>query len=242
MNPFPKSEMPRERLLRHGASALGIRELLAIILRTGTKGHSVLALADDLLAAFEGNLETLSQASISELSQVSGIGQTKAIEICAAFALSRHLAYLKATRLPCFKSPDDIVPYMRTKLLGCKQEQFHSLLLDRHLNLMKDELVSIGLVDKSLVHSREVFRQAIRAAATSIILCHNHPSGNVIPSKQDIETTKALYEAGELLGIPIIDHIIVSSCPAVSSEKPYFSFLEAGLIRENAILVWRNRQ
>ncbi|HQL88330.1 MAG: DNA repair protein RadC [Lentisphaerae bacterium] len=221
-------ERPRERLQELGADALSDRELIAILLRTGIKGKPVLQMAGELLAAFNGSLLELSAASIEELRRFPGLGKTKSLELFASFALARRLARKRLESRPHMNNPQLIADFMREIFVSERQEEFHVLLLDPHLRVIREELITLGLVDRSLVHAREVFRCAIKEACTSIVLCHNHPSGDPMPSPQDIEVTKKLTEAGAIIGISVLDHIIVSG--KVGGSHDYFSFREQSLM------------
>jgi len=224
----PVTELPRERLLALGADALSDRELLAILLRTGIKGKPVLAMAGELLASFNGCLLSLCAASVDELRCVPGLGKTKSLELYAAFALARRLARRRLATRPRMNNPQLIADFMREIFLTSQQEEFRVLLLDPHLCVIREELITLGLADRSLVHAREVFRCAIREACTSIVLCHNHPSGDPTPSQQDIEVTKKLSEAGSIIGIAVLDHIIVGG--KVKGTCDYFSFREHAMM------------
>lgn len=206
---MPVSERPRERLLRLGAEALSSQEVLALLLGRGTKGESVMLTAQKLLTQF-GNLKNLASASIEELTKITGIGTAKATQIKAAFELSRRLEEPpdKAPKITV-KSPQDILKSVRSLLKGKKKEHFLVLSLDTRNHLIGTHKVSIGSLDCSIVHPREVFKEAIADSAASVIFVHNHPSGDPTPSTDDIQLTKRLTEAGEILGIEVLDHIIV---------------------------------
>lgn len=219
--------MPREKLSRLGADALTDSELLAILLRTGVKGHSVTEVASSLLNTFNGSLQQLCQASLKELCQVQGMGLTKSLELCAAFALAKRMSLQRLAQRPEMRNPQLISNYMRDIFSNTTQEEFHVLMLDAQMRLIRAERITIGLADRSLVHAREVFRNAIRESCSSIILCHNHPSGHVRPSKCDIEVTNTLAKAGEIIGIRVIDHIIVGNRINEGAAN-YYSFLEQG--------------
>lgn len=206
---LPLSERPRERLLKHGVSALSQQELLALILGRGTKGESVMVTAQKLLSQF-GNLKNLAAASVEELRQVKGIGPAKATQIKAAFELSKRLdEHDDAGPRMTVKSPEDVVKAVRNQLKGKKKEHFYVLSLDTRNHLLESEEVSKGSLDSSIVHPREVFKEAIANSAASVIFVHNHPSGDPTPSNDDIQLTKRLKEAGELVGIEVLDHIVV---------------------------------
>lgn len=206
---LPLSERPRERLLKLGAEALSSVEILALILGRGTKGESVIITAQKLISKF-GNLRNLATASIEELIQVTGIGLAKAAQIKAAFELSRRLGDT-ADELPriTVKSPDDVIKSVKSQLKSKKKEHFLMLSLNTRNHLIKTHKISIGSLDSSIVHPREVFKEAISDSASSVIFVHNHPSGDPTPSKDDITLTRRLAEVGEIMGIEVLDHIII---------------------------------
>ncbi len=206
---LPLSERPRERLLKLGSEALSSQEVLALILGRGVKGESVILTAQKLLSKF-GNLKNLASASVEELTQIKGIGPAKAAQIKAAFELNRRLED-PSSEVPeiTVKSPEDAVKAAKNQLKGKKKEHFLVLCLDTRNHLININKVSIGSLDCSIVHPREVFREAISSCAASVIFVHNHPSGDPTPSEDDIKLTKRLAEAGEILGIEVLDHIII---------------------------------
>lgn len=206
---LPLSERPRERLSKLGSEALSSQEILALILGRGIKGESVIITAQKLLSKF-GNLKNLASASMEELTQIKGIGPAKAAQIKATFELSKRLED-PSTEKPkiTVKSPEDAIKAVRRQLNGKKKEHFLVLCLDTRNHLIKTVEVSIGSLDCSLAHPREVFKEAISSCAASVIFMHNHPSGDPTPSEDDIKLTKRLMEAGEIIGIEVLDHIIV---------------------------------
>jgi len=213
---LPISERPRERLQKFGAEALSASEMLALILCRGIAGESVMTTAQRLLSQF-GNLKGIASASVEELSQVKGIGLAKATQIKAAFELANRLeGYAEVGKKLLVKTPDDVVGLVKGRLKGKKKEHFLALLLDTRGQLIKVSEISVGSLDSSVVHPREVFKEAISASAASVIFAHNHPSGDSTPSEDDIKLTKRLAEAGEIMGIDILDHIIIG-------EKEYLS-------------------
>jgi len=206
---LPLGERPRERLLKLGSEALSAQEILAVILGRGTKGESVMMTSQKLLSRF-GNLKGVANASVEELIQTTGIGPAKATQIKAALELSRRLeadASEKPRRI--LKSPEDVAAEVRSQLKGKKKEHFLVLCLDTRNRLINRKLVSVGSLDTSIVHPREVFNEAVSSCAASVIFAHNHPSGDPEPSKEDVELTKRLAKAGEVMGIDVLDHIIV---------------------------------
>ena len=206
---MPLSERPRERLQKLGVEALSAQEILAVILGRGVSGESVMVTAQRLLSRF-GSLKGLAQASVEELSQVRGIGLAKAAQLKAAFELaSRVEGYPEAEDKPVVKTPEDVVNLVRSRLKGKKKEYFLAILLDTRSQLIKIAEISIGSLDSSIVHPREVFKEAISASAASVIFAHNHPSGDPEASEDDINLTKRLAKAGEIVGIDVLDHIII---------------------------------
>jgi len=205
---LPPAERPRERLIQLGAEALSAQEILALILGRGVRGESVMITAQKLLGKF-GSLQGIADSSVEELSQVNGIGPAKAAQLKAAFELGRRLEGAPREGKAAIKSPEDVVGVVGSTLKGKKKEHFLALLLDTRNRLIRTSTVSMGSLDSSIVHPREVFKEAISASAASVIFVHNHPSGDPEPSEDDIELTKRLVEVGKLLGILVLDHIIV---------------------------------
>ena len=219
---LPISERPRERLQKLGIEALSAQEILALILGRGISGESVMVTAQRLLSQF-GNLKGIAGASVEELSQVKGIGIAKASQIKAAFELANRLEdYSEAGDKPLVKTPEDVASLVRARLKGKKKEHFLALLLDTRNQLIKVSQISIGSLDTSIVHPREVFKEAISASAASVIFVHNHPSGDPESSEDDIKLTKRLVQAGEIVGIDVLDHIIIG-------DKNYRSLKREGL-------------
>lgn len=217
---LPKDERPRERLVRFGLSALSDAELLALILRTGTKKENVLDLCKHLLRY---NLKELSQLSLNELTKIEGIKTTKASQILACFELGRRVASYNEEQKPSINNIEDAVKILIPHLSSLKKEHVKCLCLDSKNKLLKIETVSVGGLSASIVRPSEVFRVAITESASAIILFHNHPSGDAMPSKEDIELTRRIANAGKLLGIELLDHIIIGG-------KNYISLKEEGVI------------
>ena len=217
---LPYSDRPRERLLRYGAESLSSLELLAILLSSGNGQRGVLEIAADLLEQFP-SLDALSDASFEELSKVQGIGEAKATLLQAAFSLGKRLEK-KEGELLFIKDIEKISERLRRDF-PAKQEAVMVLLCDVKRAIFHREIVALGTLTQVLLHPREVFHPAIRKKAHSILLAHNHPSGDPTPSVNDIELTRSLAAAGETLGISLLDHLIVGA-------KSYFSFQEKGLL------------
>jgi len=221
INDLPKSERPRERLQQYGAEALSSQEILALILGRGIKGESVMVTAQRLLSSF-GNVKNISEASLEELSAVKGIGPAKASQLNAAFELARRKDLHDGEQI-AVRSHQDVIKLVKQQLKGKKKEQFLILCLDTRNNLIKISTIATGTLDASLVHPREVFKEAIQSLSSSIILVHNHPSGNPEPSDADIDITKRILETGRIVGIDVLDHIIVAN-------NNSFSFKEKGIL------------
>lgn len=214
-----KDDQPRERLLIEGVSSLSNTELLAVLLRTGTKEESVLALAGRILHHFDG-LRMLKDATVEELTNINGIGIAKAAQLIAAFELGRRMVRLEYKERYSIRSPEDCAKYMMEEMRFLQQEHFVCLYLNTKNQVMHRQTVFIGSLNASIVHPREVFREAFRRSAASIICLHNHPSGD--PSREDIEVTKRLAECGKIMGVDLLDHIIIGEHRFVSlKEKGY---------------------
>jgi DNA repair protein RadC len=221
---LPVTERPRERMLRLGAESLSTHELLALVLGRGIKGESVWITAQKLITKY-GSLNGLANASIADLSQTKGIGIAKATQIKAAIELGKRLddmpAQLSQKKIKC---PEDVIGTVKNKLKGKKKEHFIVISLDTRNHPIDIQIISIGSLNSSIVHPREVFKEAISSCAASVIFVHNHPSGDPEPSEEDIKLTKRLIQVGEILGIEVLDHIIVCDRNYVSMKaKKLFS-------------------
>ena len=219
---LPVSERPRERLQKLGAEALSAQEILALILGRGIAGESVAVTAQRLLNQF-GSIKGMAGASLEELAQVKGIGAAKASQIKAAFELANRLdGYPESSRKPVVKTPEEVVRLVTGRLKGKKREHFLVILLDTRGQLIKISEISIGSLDSSIVHPREGFKEALSASAASVIFAHNHPSGDPEPSEDDVKLTERLANAGEVMGIDVLDHVIIG-------DKTYLSLKREGL-------------
>ncbi len=220
---IPLNERPRERLINKGVKYLSNEELLAILLKTGTKDYSVKTLANNILKQLD-NITDLKEINLETLIKIKGIGKAKACEILSAIELGKRLNQ-KITNINQIKiySSDSIYEYYKSKLANLKQEYFYCVYLDTKNHIIKDKLLFIGTINESLVHPREIFKEAYLLSASSIICIHNHPSGNINPSNNDIVITKQLIAVGKILGIKILDHIIIG-------RDNYYSFNDNNLV------------
>lgn len=225
---MPEGDRPRERLQARGAAALGDAELIAILLRTGVKGQSAVQLARQLLKEFRA-LDELARVPLETLAKVKGVGATKAIQLKAAFELARRLAARPREKQPVISSPEDAASLLREEVRLLDRELFQVLLLNTKNGLIKKCEISRGSLNASIVEPREVFKDAIAASAASVILAHNHPSGDPTPSSEDISITKRLVKAGELLNIAVLDHIILGQ-RTQDREQDFVSMKELGLM------------
>ncbi|NLA33825.1 MAG: DNA repair protein RadC [Tenericutes bacterium] len=212
-------ERPRERLVKFGVNALSNEELLSIILKTGTKDKNVKELAHEILSKLN-NISDLENITINKLIKINGIGTVKAIEIIAAIELGKRI-FIKKTinQKEPLRNAKDIYLANQSLFYNSKQESFYCLYFDSKQRLIERKLLFMGTINKSIVHPREIFKEAYLLSASSIVCMHNHPSNNVKPSVEDIELTKALMEIGRIQQIPVLDHIIFG-------ENEYYSFYE----------------
>ncbi|MFP4368786.1 MAG: RadC family protein [Candidatus Kapaibacterium sp.] len=202
-------DRPREKLIEIGADRLSDSELLAILIGAGTIGTTAKDLANTLLEMY-GGISGLSRCEVSQLRQLRGIGMAKSVSLAAAFELGKRIEPDPFKSRKMFRSPEDVASYFIPRLKGLKKEIFRALLLNSSNQLIKEAVVSEGILNASLVHAREVFRPAIIESAASVILMHNHPSGNPEPSREDISTTKKMVQAGKMIEIEVLDHIIIA--------------------------------
>ena len=219
---WPAGDRPREKLLRCGAGTLSDAELLAILIRVGTGRQTALDLARGILTG-SGSLRGIGGKNAQELMRLKGIGEAKAVELLAAFEVGRRVAAAKEGAKVIIRSPEDAARLMIPRLRDAVHEMFYILVLDSKNGLKREVELSRGTLNASLVHPREVFKIAIDNLAASIIAVHNHPSGNPEPSREDIEITRQLAEAGKVVGISLNDHLIVAG-------DGYTSFAERGLL------------
>ena len=219
---LPKPERPRERLKQFGPEALSAQELLALVIGRGVSKKSVITIAQELMVKF-GNIKAISQATIEELSQIKGIGFAKAAQIKACFELGKRQDLEPELKNFDIKDPQSVVKAVKASIKDKAKEHFKLILLNTRNKIIGISTVSIGSLNASIVHPREVFKDAIIHNAYSVVLAHNHPSGDTEPSEDDLTITKRLVEAGKILGIEVIDHIIIS-------KNGFFSFKEKGLL------------
>ncbi|MBU8565686.1 DNA repair protein RadC [Virgibacillus pantothenticus] len=217
----PKDDRPRERLLKNGPAHVSNAELLAIILGSGTREESVISLANRLLMHFEG-LKLLNDATIEELTAIKGIGTAKGVLILAAMELGKRMNGFQPEERYVIRSPEDGADYVMEELRSLNQEHFVALFLNTKNQIIHRQTIFIGSLNASIVHPREVYREAVKRSAASVIVAHNHPSGDPTPSQEDIHVTRRLVESGKMIGIELIDHLIIGNRNYVSlKEKGY---------------------
>lgn len=219
---MPEDERPRERLLKYGPEALSNAELLAIILRTGTQKENVINLCSRIFSEY--SIKQLSQANVSKLTEIHGIGEAKAAQIAAVFELARKLESFTDEPKRKIRSPADVYSILYPKMREQKRERLVALLLDTKNQVLREEVISIGSLNANIVHPREVFKAALMESCASVILSHNHPSGDPTPSREDIAVTEKLVEGGKLLGIDVLDHVVIG-------EGRYVSLKDEGYVR-----------
>ncbi|MBI4539854.1 MAG: DNA repair protein RadC [Gemmatimonadetes bacterium] len=220
---WPRAERPRERLAALGAGALATGELLAILIGSGGSGRSAVDIAGDVMRRASGSLRRLATLPPSELETVPGVGEATAVKVLAALELGRRASAEPALSLDRVSSARDVFERFGPRLRDLQYEELHVLLLNVQHRILRDVLVTRGILDHSVIHAREVFRPAIVESAAGIILVHNHPSGDAEPSPDDRVVTSQLVEAGHLIGIEVLDHVIVG-------DGVFVSFAEAGLL------------
>lgn len=218
---MPMSERPREKMAKQGAECLSNQELLAILLRTGTKTESVLQLSQRVLFYYDG-LKLLKEATIEELQSINGVGKAKALELRAALELGRRIYTFQDDERYVIRSPEDVADYVMEEMRFLTQEHFVILCLNTKNQVIHRQTLFIGSLNSSIVHPRELFKEALRRSAASVICLHNHPSGDPSPSSEDIEVTTRLTECGRILGIDVLDHVIIGDRKFTSlKEKGY---------------------
>jgi len=220
---WAEEDRPREKLLLKGRHALTDAELIAILIGSGSKKESAVELSKKILSTFGNNLNELAKLSVQDLIKFKGIGEAKAISIVAALELGRRRKETEIPKRQKITSSKDIFEFFHSTFIDLSHEEFHLLLLNRTNVVIRKEFVSRGGVSGTVVDSKIIFKIALEHLASSIILCHNHPSGNLKPSAEDISLTKKIKEAGVFLEIPILDHVIFS-------DTGYFSFADEGMM------------
>lgn len=215
---MPEAERPRERLAKYGAEVLSNSELLAIILRTGTSQDSALSLACRILKN-DGGIRFLYESSFEELKKIRGIGEAKAAQIKAALELGRRLKTYKDSGSIYIKTPYDAAELVMEDMRFLKKECLKLMMLNTKNMVVSIKEISVGSLNSSIVHPREIFVEAIKASCASIIICHNHPSGDPSPSQEDINVTRRVYEAGKIVGIDLIDHIVIGDGKFISLKE-----------------------
>ncbi len=237
-NPFPPTsrlrdmavnERPQERLQRSGPTALSDTELLAMLLRSGTQGHDVLAVAEKLLAA-AGSLADLLSWTEKDFTRLRGIGRVKALQLLTVMEVARRVVASSNTVAPQLSTPQEIATFCRPHTLGLAVEKFWVLCLNRKNRLLRRVEVTSGTATATLVHPREVFRAAIKESAAAVVCVHNHPSGDPAPSAADVRITRQLREAAQIVEIDLLDHIIVGHPAADPLGLGHYSFRDAGVI------------
>lgn len=216
---LPYDERPREKLINQGVNSLSTSELLAIILRTGTSNCSAIQLGQRILESCVNSLYELENMTLEELCKIDGIGSSKACQIISSIELGKRIQRSNFKSRKSINSPDSIFQFFRYEIGYSRVEKFVAVFLNIKNEIIHWEVVSVGTLNASIVHPREVYNRAIKWSSAGIIVLHNHPSGNAAPSKEDLSITARLVEAGKIIGIPLIDHIIIGN------EK-YYSFKE----------------
>lgn len=217
----PSGDRPRERMCDLGASHLSNQELLAILLGSGTRRESVMELSQRLLVHFEG-IWLLKDATIEELTAIRGIGVAKAVQIMASIELGKRMQQMKPVERYIIRSPEDGADFVMEEMRSLNQEHFICLFLNTKNQVLHRQTIFIGSLNASIVHPREVFKEAVKRSAASIICAHNHPSGDPTPSQEDIQVTRRLQECGKMIGIELLDHLVIGDRKFISlKEKGY---------------------
>lgn len=217
----PQEDRPRERLLTLGPKKLSNQELFAILLGSGTKEESVMVLAQRVLSHFEG-LRLMKDATIEELTAIKGIGPAKGVLLLSAIELGKRMSEYKQGDRYVIRSPKDGADYIMEEMRNLNQEHFVALFLNTKNQIVHRQTIFIGSLNASIVHPREIFREAVKRSAASIICAHNHPSGDPSPSQEDIHVTRRLVESGKMIGIEVLDHLVIGDRKFVSlKEKGY---------------------
>ncbi len=224
MREMPWHEKPREKALQYGIRTLSSRELLAILIRTGQKGRSVLEVADDLLNK-SGGIGGIARMSIPELTEIHGISETKALEIQACFEISRRCALEDALQSDVISRPEAVVRWLQKELGSSLQEQFLVIYLDQHHRILFYRVLFVGTINAGNVYPREIFREALLRNCTDLLLVHNHPGEDPTPSKADLALTGRLQKAGKMMGVNVLDHLIITRNRCLSMK-------ESGLLEE----------
>jgi len=219
---MPPEERPTERFLELGPEAISTAELLAIIIRCGRRGESAVDVASRVLSYF-GSARRLATASVAELSDIPGIGSVRSVQIQAAIELGRRVLLSEGELRPAAANPHDVADLLMPGMRYLEKEEFRAVFLDTRNRVIDTATISVGTLNSSIVHPREVFRAAIKAGSAALILVHNHPSGDPSPSPEDLAITKRLVRAGSMLGIEVLDHIIIG-------DNVYVSLREKGLL------------
>jgi DNA repair protein RadC len=222
MATVPVVDRPREKLLRAGADALGDTELIALVLGSGMRSRGALVVAHDVMRAAD-DLHGLARIGIDELCRVPGVGPSRAARLLAAMELGRRTLFGDRGERPQMLSPKDLAHYLQPRYSGSAVERFGVLLLDQKQRVIRSEILTVGTIEAGMVHPRDVFRVAMLASASHVVVFHNHPSGDPAPSMHDRLVTRRLFEAGELVGIALLDHVILGG-------TSFYSFRQAGML------------
>ena len=222
MATVPVVDRPREKLLRAGASALGDSELIALLLGSGMRARGALLVAQDVLTAADG-AQGLARIGVDSLCRIGGVGPSRAARLLAAVELGRRTLFGDPVDRPRMLSPKMLAAYLLPRYAGSAVERFGVILLDQKQRVIRSEILTVGTIEAGMMHPRDVFRVAMLASASRVVVFHNHPSGDPLPSAEDRFATRRLFEAGELVGIPLLDHVILGA-------KEFYSFKQAGVL------------